>query len=177
MNPFLFPRLLDPATSRSRPRSLAAAGARGAVAGLLGVAAMTVGEKVEQALTGRPNSFVPGRTLLTLLGRHPDDAAQPPAWNHAMHWGTGAVLGVLRGVWAEVGLRGPRAHVAHTVVRLATDQTLENATGVGAPPHTWPLSEQVVDVTHKAVYSFVTGLVAERLVAPVLVSRRGTWSH
>ncbi len=94
-----------------------------------------------------------------------------------MHWGTGAVLGVLRGVWAEVGLRGPRAHVAHTVVRLATDQTLENATGVGAPPHTWPVAEQVVDVAHKTVYSVVTGLAAERLVAPALASRRGTSSH
>jgi hypothetical protein len=94
-----------------------------------------------------------------------------------MHWGTGAVLGALRGVWAEVGLRGPRAHLAHTVVRLATDQTLENATGAGAPPHTWPVSEQIVDVLHKAVYSFATGVAAERLVVPGLQSRRGTTSH
>src|SRR5215218_3178489 len=120
----------------SRSRALIAAAGRGVVAGLLGVAVMTTAEKLEQAVTHRPNSFVPARTLLTLLGRRPADDDQPTGWNHAMHWGTGAVLGALRGVWAAVGIRGLEAHVAHTVVRLSTDQTLENATGVGAPPAT-----------------------------------------
>ena len=161
----------------SRPRTLLPAVGRGALAGLIGVAAMTATEKIEQRVTGRPDSYVPGRTLMVLLGHHPSDLDQPLLWNHAMHWGTGAVLGALRGVWAEVGLRGPRAHLAHTVVRLATDQTLENATGAGAPPRTWPVSEQIVDVLHKAVYSFATGVAAERLVASGLQSRRGTTSH
>jgi hypothetical protein len=150
---------------------------RGAGAGVAGVAVMTAVEKLEQTVTRRPNSFVPGRTLLTLVGSRPAQDARPPLWNHVMHWGTGVVLGALRGVWAAVGLRGPRAHMAHTVVRLATDQTLENATGMGAPPHTWPLAEQVVDVLHKAIYSFTTGLVADTLVTPRLQSRRGTTSH
>ncbi len=161
----------------SRATTLLPAAGRGVLAGLVGVAAMTLAEKAEQALTHRPNSYVPGRTLLTLLGRHPGDDDKPLAWNQAMHWGTGALLGALRGVWAEVGLRGPRAHLAHTVIRLSSDQTLENATGVGAPPRTWPVSEQVWDVAHKAVYSLTTGLVAERLVAPRLESRRGRTSH
>ncbi|WP_104435831.1 hypothetical protein [Kineococcus xinjiangensis] len=165
-----------PATTDRRARLLAAAG-RGVVAGLAGVAVMTTAEKAEQALTHRPNSYVPARALLTLLGRHPSDREHPWVANHAMHWGTGAALGALRGVWAAVGLRGPRAHLAHTAVRLSFDQTVENATGVGAPPRTWPVREQVVDVAHKAVYSLVTGLVAERLVAPELQSRRGTGSH
>lgn len=161
----------------SRPAALASAAARGAAAGLVGVAAMTAGEKLEQAVTSRPDSYVPARALLTLLGRRPDDRVQPLVWNHAMHWGTGAALGTLRGVWAAVGLRGPRAHVAHAVLRLCFDQTVENATGVGAPPRTWPPREQVVDVAHKVVYAVVTGLVAERLVRPELQSRRGTTSH
>jgi hypothetical protein len=161
----------------SRPRVLLTAAARGSAAGLLGVAVMTAGEKLEQAVTHRPDSYVPARTLLTLLGRSPGDEARPLVWNHVMHWGTGAALGGLRGLWSAVGLRGPRAHVAHTVVRLATDQTLENAAGTGAPPQAWPVVEQVVDVAHKAVYSFTTGLVADRIVAPMLESRRGTTSH
>ena len=154
-----------------RPAGLRRAALRGAASGLAGVAAMTAAEKVEQRMTGRPSSYVPGRTLLTLVGRRPHDRAQPPVPNHVMHWGTGAVLGALRGVWSVTGLRGPRASLAHTVVRLATDQTLENATGVGAPPGTWPLGEQVVDVAHKAVYAFVTGVVADRIVAPRLAVR------
>ncbi|MFF6953328.1 hypothetical protein ACFZAD_32425 [Streptomyces iakyrus] len=47
----------------------------------------------------------------------------------------------------------------------AGDQTLENATGVGAPPTTWPRAELVVDVPHTAVYGFVTGAVADSLAA------------
>lgn len=161
----------------SRPQGLLSAAARGAAAGLLGVAAMTAAEKVEQSITHRPNSYVPGRTLLTMLGRKPDDSDKPLAWNHAMHWGTGAALGALRGVWAAVGLRGPRADLAHTVVRLSFDQTLENASGCGAPPRTWPIGEQVWDTAHKAIYSFATGKVAERFIPPSLESRRGTTSH
>lgn len=163
--------------AQGRPYVLGRAALRGAAAGLVGVAAMTAGEKLEQAVTHRPDSYVPARALLTLLGRRPGDDARPLGWNHAMHWGTGAVVGALRGVWAAVGLRGLRASAAHTVVRLAVDQTVENATGVGAPPHTWPRQEQVVDVLHKAVYAVVTGLAAERLVPAELLSRRGTTSH
>ncbi|TYP88023.1 hypothetical protein [Blastococcus xanthinilyticus] len=138
---------------------------RGALAGLAGVAVMTVGEKAEQALTHRPDSYVPARTLTALAtGRRLPGSARPPVRNHLMHWGTGAAVGALRGVWSAVGLRGWRASAWHTSLRLATDQTLENATGVGAPPWTWSRRDQVVDVAHKAVYSFVTGAVADRLV-------------
>ncbi|TNC22002.1 hypothetical protein [Mumia zhuanghuii] len=164
-------------TMAARRAELGRAAAMGAVAGLTGVAVATAGEKVEQAVTGRPNSYVPGRTLLTLLGRPVDDTERPPAWNHAMHWTTGALLGALRGVWAATGIRGPEAHTAHTVVRLAFDQTLENTTGVGAPPSTWPAGERVVDFAHKAVYSLVTGVVADRMISPTLRSQRGTTSH
>ena len=138
---------------------------------------MTTMEKLEQRVTHRPNSYVPGRALQTLLGRRPSDRDQPFLANHTLHWSTGALLGALRGVWSAVGLRGPRANLAHTVVRLSFDQTVENATGVGAPPHTWPLEEQVVDVGHKGVYSFVTGMVADRWVPAALESHRGTTSH
>lgn len=162
---------------QSRGRTLGAAALAGAGAGLAGVAAMTTVEALEQAVTGRPDSYVPGRTLKALLGRSPGEGDRSPVWNHAMHWGTGALVGALHGVWAAVGMRGPQAHAAHLVVRLATDQTLENTTGVGAPPHTWPATEQVIDVLHKAVYAWVTGMVAERLVAPTLESHRGRVSH
>lgn len=154
-----------------RGAQLWGAAARGALLGLAGVGVMTLGEKAEQSVTHRPDSYVPARTLLALLGRRPPQSAQPLVWNHVMHYGTGAVLGALRGVWSVVGLRGPRASLAHAVVRLATDQTLENTTGVGAPPHTWPRSEHAVDVAHKAVYAMATGLLTDALIAPTLESR------
>ncbi|HVE96656.1 MAG TPA: hypothetical protein VNA67_06695 [Pseudonocardiaceae bacterium] len=149
---------------------------RGVAAGMAGVAVMTVAEKVEQRLTRRPNSYVPGRTLLALVAERPPEWAQPTVWEprHALgHWGTGALLGGLRGIWAATGLRGPRANLVHTVVRLATDQTFENAVGVGAPPWTWPRQEQMIDVAHKAIYSFVSRLDrrSRHHLHPVLYSR------
>jgi hypothetical protein len=161
----------------ARGAALASAAARGALAGVAGVAAMTAAEKAEQALTGRPSSFVPARALLSLVGRKPGDGDRPVGWNHAMHWGTGALLGALRGVWSATGIRGAEATATHAVVRLAFDQTVENATGAGAPPSTWPVPERIVDVGHKALYALVTGAAADRLVAPTLESRRGTTSH
>ena len=160
-----------------RTASLKGAAVRGAAAGIVGVAAMTAAEKIEQAVAGRPNSYVPARAMLGLLGKRAGDAETPTGWNHAMHWGTGAVLGSLRGVWAVTGIRGRGADATHTVVRLAFDQTVENATGAGAPPTAWPRAERAIDVAHKAVYSLVTGVVADRWIAPRLESRRGVVSH
>ena len=95
---------------------------------------MTVGEKIEQYFTGRPNSLVPGRTLQTLLGFGPraDDEMFP--LNMAMHYGQGAVAGVIRAAMSVNGIRGPFADFMFTGVRLLIDQTLENTTGVGALP-------------------------------------------
>ena len=80
-------------------------------------------------------------------------------------------------VWAATGIRGAHATAWHTVIRLGFDQTVENATGVGAPPATWPADEKAVDVLHKAVFSAVTGLIAERVLPPSLSSTRGRTSH
>ena len=138
---------------------------------------MTLAEKVEQTFTHRPSSYVPARALLSMLGRAPDDHTTPDGWNHAMHWGTGALLGALRGLWSVTGIRGTEASVSHGVVRLAFDQTVENITGVGSPPMLWPRSERAVDLAHKAVYAAVTGLVADRIVPPRLQRARGLTSH
>jgi hypothetical protein len=138
---------------------------QGAVAGAAGVAAMTAGEKLEQLITRRPGSHVPARVLERLLGLPEQPGRQPLMLNWAMHGGQGMLVGVLRGVMANAGLRGPWASGMFTVVRLTTDQILENATGVGAPPWTWPRSELAVDLLHKTVYGFATGAVADLLAA------------
>jgi hypothetical protein len=62
-------------------------------------------------------------------------------------------------------------------LRLANDQILENATGAGAQPWTWPADEQVIDLTHKGVYAFVTGYIADYLIEgpPGLPAPRRPW--
>ncbi len=80
-----------------------------------------------------------------------------------MHLGQAILLGAWRGLMAEGGLRGTRASAMFTVIRLANDQTLENVTGQGAPPWTWPRDEVAIDLFHKAVYAFSTGFIADAL--------------
>lgn len=138
---------------------------QGLVAGTAGAVVMTLGEKAEQRLTGRPDSYVPARTLERVAGLPERPGRQPAPLNWAMHLGQGAVLGVLRSVMAHAGLRGPWSSAKFTVVRLTNDQILENAVGTGAPPPTWPRAELVVDLVHKAVYAFATGAVADALAA------------
>jgi hypothetical protein len=137
----------------------------GLVAGAIGGMAMTLTEKVEQRFTGRPNSHVPALTLGRLLGVSDETAEQSRRWNWTMHFGQAALLGVWRSAMAQGGLRGLRASAMFTSVRFANDQTLENYTGAGAPPWTWPRKELLIDVAHKTVYGMVTGLVADRLAA------------
>jgi hypothetical protein len=152
-------------------RVLTGAG-KGLLAGAAGVAVMTLGEKLEQALTERPGSFVPAHTLERLAGLPTRPDQERRALNLGMHWGQGIALGALRGVMAEGGLRGPWASAMFTTVRVTADQTQENITGVGAPPWTWPRNELIVDLLHKSVYGFVTGLVADLLARPVPVWRQ-----
>lgn len=95
-----------------------------------------------------------------------------------MHWGQGVLLGAVRGVMSVRGLGGPVGSFLFLNLRLLNDQSLENATGVGAPPWTWPTDEQAIDLLHKAVYAFATGAAADRLVAgpPGIPAPRRPWA-
>lgn len=160
-------RLRGPAAPAPRPRAgaLRLVGA-GLLAGALGVAAMTLTEKIEQRVTGRPNSTVPRRTLQALTGLPARTAQERWLLNHVMHWGQGTALGVVRAVMTARGRHGVRPSMVFAALRLTADQTLENATGVGSPPHTWPRRELVLDVGHKVVYALAAGAVADRLLRP-----------
>lgn len=137
----------------------------GLLAGAAGAAAMTLTEKIEQQFTRRPNSYVPAHTLERLLGLSHKPDSDRLGLNWAMHWGQGILMGAIRGLMAEQGLRGPVGSFMFTNLRLLNDQTLENATGVGAPPWTWPKDEQAIDLFHKSIYAFTTGAVADILIA------------
>jgi hypothetical protein len=136
---------------------------KGLLAGTGGVAVMTLIEKLEQRLTGRPDSYMPAHTLERLLGLPRRADRERRGLNLGMHVGQGVLLGALRGLMAEGGLRGAGGSAMFAVIRLANDQTLENLTGQGAPPWTWPRDELVIDLLHKSVYGFTTGLIADAL--------------
>ena len=151
---------------------------RGLAAGFAGVAVMTAVEKVEQAFTHRPNSFVPAHTLERVLGLQTKPDEERLWLNWAMHYGQGALLGAVRAYMAKRGFRGPVGSFILLNLRLINDQTLENATGVGAPPWTWPVDEQAIDHAHKAVYAFATGAFVDRFVSgpPGVPEPRKPWT-
>ena len=151
----------------------------GMVAGAAGVAAMTSAEKVEQLFTRRPNSFTPAHTLERLLGLQEQPDSDRLWLNWAMHWGQGLVLGAVRGMMAERGVRGPVGSFLFLNLRLLNDQSLENATGVGAPPWTWPVDEQIIDLLHKGIYAYTTGIVADSLISgpPGVPAPRRPWDE
>ncbi|MFI6784461.1 hypothetical protein [Micromonospora sp. NPDC050276] len=123
---------------------------QGLAAGLAGAVVMTAAEKVEQRVTGRPDSYVPARVLARLTGL-PESSGQQPRWqNLAMHYGQGALVGVLRSVMAQAGLRGAWASTMFTALRLTNDQILENAiarctsSSTRSPPERWPTRSPLV---------------------------------
>ncbi|KAK4946928.1 hypothetical protein LTR10_014070 [Elasticomyces elasticus] len=81
-----------------------------------------------------------------------------------MHWGQGILAAGIRGLMAYNGIVGPFGSFLFMGMRLLIDQTLENSTGVGSLPWTWPVNEQIIDLVHKAVFAFTTGYVADRLI-------------
>jgi hypothetical protein len=161
-----------------RLEAVSAGAAAGVLAGLAGAAAMAAASKGEQLVTHRPDSYVPAHTLGRLLGL-PDRDADRWGRNMAMHYGSGALGGAVRGVMSAANLRGPVASLMHTNLRLSLDQTLENLTGAGAPPWTWPRDELAIDLTHKALYSFVTGAICDAVIRPARGSsaERRAWGR
>ena len=151
--------------------------ALGLLAGAAGVAAMTLAEKVEQSFTGRPNSYVPAHTLERLLGLPAKPNRDRLGLNWAMHWGQGIVLGPVRAWMAKRGIGGPFGSFLFLNLRLLNDQSLENATSVGAPPWTWPRDEQAIDIVHKAIYAFATGAVADLLMGDPGAGNRRKGGH
>jgi hypothetical protein len=94
-----------------------------------------------------------------------------------MHYLAGATAGAVRGLMSVSNLRGPLASLMHANLRLSFDQTLENATGVGAPP--WTLAARRAAHRRRAqgaLYAFVTGTISDALIPPSPTSsarRRG----
>src|SRR4051794_28301494 len=135
--------------------------------GLSSIRAEKPGNRVE-AGTGdhRPAELLCSRPYVGEIAA-PAPEAGPRAARDELGNASGAghrALGAVRALMAQRGIRGPAGSFLFMNLRLLNDQTLENATGVGAPPWTWPVDEQAIDLLHKAVYAFVTGAVADRLV-------------
>ncbi|KAI9696281.1 MAG: hypothetical protein M1836_005834 [Candelina mexicana] len=131
-------------------------------AGAVGVAFMTVANKMEQLITGRPNSYVPGHTTGNLFRISRNQS--PDGLNHLHHWGLGLITAPVRAIMAYNGMTGPYASFIFMAFRLTVDEVLENYAGTTPLPWTLPIMDQTIDLLHKFVFAFVSGYVCDRTI-------------
>ncbi|KAI4635187.1 uncharacterized protein J4E87_000137 [Alternaria ethzedia] len=129
---------------------------------------MSGSNKVEQFFTGRPDSYVPARTMGNHMGVSPEFYQRHTfLLNHAHHFGMGMLAGPFRAVMSYYGVIGPVAVFMHTGIRIMLDQLVETTANVSMVPWTWPINEQVIDILHKGTYALVTGYICDKMVRGV----------
>lgn len=139
---------------------------RGMVAGLVGTVAMTLSEKLESAVSGRPPSTVPGQVGAHLVpGKDPARTADVHGLNAPVHWAHGVSMGAVRGLLDSAGLSGPAATAAHFALLWGGDAALYKTLGIAKAPWEWSADELATDLLHKGVYAVVTGAVYDALSA------------
>ncbi len=134
---------------------------RGALAGLVGTAVMTLAQRREMSVTGRRPSTVPGQVAAQLLGRTEPDAVA--TLNLPTHWAHGAAMGPLRGALAGMGLRGVTGSAVFFAMMWAGDAMLYRTLGIADWPWRWSRAELATDIGHKAIYALVTGIAYDTL--------------
>jgi hypothetical protein len=144
---------------------LAAAAGVGALAGVVGTAAMTVSSTVEAKLRGRPYSLTPAKAVEALLGVQATDEQKERRLNEITHWVYGIAWGAARGVLSLAGLSGSAAAAAHLVAVWGSEQVVLPAAGVAEPAWTWHPKEIGIDLLHHVVYVTATGVAFEWLDA------------
>ena len=137
--------------------------AKGALAGLIGTAAMTAAQTVEMRITGRAPSLVPGHVASKLLRLEPEGDDAMSRVSLRMHWAHGMTMGALRGLIGQGGLDGGYAAATHFALTWGGDTMLYKALGIAPWPWQWSLEELAPDVVHKGIYAAVTSAAYDRL--------------
>jgi hypothetical protein len=124
---------------------------------------MTVSSTLEAKLRDRGSSSTPAQAVETVLHVEPSDDAGETRLNEVAHWGYGTSMGVLRGLLATIGLRGPVATGAHLALVVGAENTVLPGLDLSPPAWEWEATEIGVDLLHHAVYAVATGLMFDWL--------------
>ena len=151
---------------------LTAAAGVGALADLIGTAAMTVSSTAEATLRRRGPSDTPARAAGVVLGVEPSDDAGNARFGTIVHRAYGTGWGTVRGLLDVAGLRGPSAAAAHLGAVWAGEQVILPATGAATPGWTRGAKQVAIDLPHHTVYAAATSLAYE-----LLDPHRHTASH
>ena len=135
----------------------------GAIAGLLGTAAMTAAQAAEMRITGRSASMVPGHVASKLLRLKPEDDEALARISIRMHWAHGMTQGLIRAAIGRAGLRGPAAAGTHFALMWTGDALLYKALGISPWPWKWSPEELAPDVLHKGIYVIATSAAYDRI--------------
>jgi hypothetical protein len=137
---------------------------RGMVAGAIGTVAMTLSQRLEMSVSGRPGSQVPGQVGASLLpGSDPGSSSDVQRLNAPVHWAHGVTMGALRGGLDAAGLQGAAASAAHFALVWGGDAALYRALNLADMPWRWEPDALATDVLHKGVYATVTGVAYDAM--------------
>jgi hypothetical protein len=141
------------------------AAARGLAAGLAGTVALTISQRIEMSLTGRPPSDLPARVAEGVLGISPSGRNRALV-AFATHWFNNTASGLGRALLAGGGLRGARAAGATFVLYLGGSTLIFRRLDLAPPPWRRGARQLAIDVVHAGVYSVATNTAYELLDRP-----------
>ena len=136
---------------------------KGALAGLIGTAAITAAQLAEMRVTGREPLLVPGHVASKLLRLNPEGDEALSRISIRMHWAHRITMGTVRALLGRTGLRGPGAAAAHFALMWSGDVMLYKTLGIAPWPWQWTAAELAPDVLHKGIYAAATGAAYDRL--------------
>jgi hypothetical protein len=137
---------------------------RGLAAGFAGTVALTLSQRIEMRLTGRPPSDLPARVAEGILGIAPTGRRRELVGT-AAHWCNNTASGLGRVVLDRAGLRGTPAAAAGFALYLGGSALLFARLGLAPPPWRRPPRELAIEAVHAAVWAGVTNAAYE-LMAP-----------
>ena len=140
-----------------------AAMGRGAAAGVVGTAAMTLSSTLEAKLRNRGASSAPADAAGKVLGVEPKNPEGEQRFSNVAHWGYGTGWGVARGLLGRTGLSPGPATAAHLALVWGTAAVMLPALDVAPPAWRWGGEEVAIDLVHHSVYAGATGLAYEAL--------------
>ena len=131
---------------------------RGLMAGLAGIAAMTLSQIVEMRITGREPSSSPGDAAARVIGIHLSGKADRLRFSNTVHWLYGSAWGIVRGVLALLGMTGWPATGLHFLLVWGTALLILPGLKVAPPVAQWGVAGIAKDAFHHAVYAIAVGL-------------------
>ncbi|SFS00613.1 hypothetical protein [Sphingomonas jatrophae] len=135
----------------STPQKLAL----GLAAGLVGTVVMTLGQKLEMALTDRPPSTTPAKAVETVTGIEPSKPDEARLSN-ATHFAYGTALGA--GLAALDRVPEPARTLAFLAMAQGTGAAILQALDLSGKPSEWGVQDAAIDVGHHLVYAVTAGL-------------------